>query len=384
MRRLKVLHITSWFPNPYEEREALWIKRHIDALGVHCEKEVWHIRTYEGGGFSNYYRSHGNRTQWLIRMNLRRWRLIEWVTFFQLLWLGITRRKSIQSADVLNVHIAYPLLRHWSLLRRLYPRPLVVTEHWSAYHYQFNIRDEATLRPMQQIFSHPDLLIGVSEALLKDIRGFAKKLPENTAVVPNVVDTEVFNHSSGGEGSHHIFMVSQWKHPKDPFTVLRVFCKIADTFENATLKIGGYGPQMEEIRALIEELGLGERITLAGRMTPEEIAAEMNRSAAFVHLSDYETFSVVCAEALCCGCPVIASGVGGIKSYLRDGVDGILIDGCDSDELETALKRVFSGEFSSTRSAISAHAREQFSPAKVGVRYAGLLERVVREANGSD
>ena len=44
---MKVLHITTWYPNKGNSKEALWIKRHIDALNSYCDNEIWHIRTIE-------------------------------------------------------------------------------------------------------------------------------------------------------------------------------------------------------------------------------------------------------------------------------------------------------------------------------------------------
>ncbi len=313
-------------------------------------------------------------------MNLRRWRFIEWLTFLQVLWLGMTRRNTIQAADIIQIHIAYPLLRHWSKLQWLYRKPLVVTEHWSAYHYRFHIEDEHKLQPMRALFRHADLLICVSEALKDDISKFSSGSLPKTAIVPNVVDTEVFRFREQPIEPLHFFMLSQWKDPKDPFTVIRIFQQLLSTHPDATLIIGGYGPQEVAIRDLIAELHLQQTVQMAGRMEPEQIADEMNKATAFIHLSEYETFSVVCAEALCSGCPVIASGVGGITSYLRDGVDGLLLNSGDSAELEAAMQKFTTRQLSLNRQAISEHAQQQFSAETVGRHYSELLHHIAQQS----
>ncbi len=40
----------------------------------------------------------------------------------------------------------------------------------------------------------------------------------------------------------------------------------------------------------------------------------------------YETFSLVCMEAMACGVPVFASRAGGIEDYLQDGVNGFAVE----------------------------------------------------------
>ena len=56
---------------------------------------------------------------------------------------------------------------------------------------------------------------------------------------------------------------------------------------------------------------------------------------AFVLPSAYETFSLVCMEAMACGLPVFAAKVGGIEDYLQDGVNGY---GIDFDPADIAAK----------------------------------------------
>ena len=60
----------------------------------------------------------------------------------------------------------------------------------------------------------------------------------------------------------------------------------------------------------------------------------------FVLPSAYETFSLVSMEAMACGVPVLATRVGGIESYLKDGVNGYIITR-DGKDIADKLGRVF-------------------------------------------
>src|SRR6185436_1413111 len=56
---------------------------------------------------------------------------------------------------------------------------------------------------------------------------------------------------------------------------------------------------------------------------------------AFVFPTLYETFALVCLEAMASGLPVLASPVGGIEDYLHDGENGFHIE---RDPADIAVK----------------------------------------------
>src|SRR5204863_4212602 len=76
---------------------------------------------------------------------------------------------------------------------------------------------------------------------------------------------------------------------------------------------------LDALRKRIAELDLTAHVDLLGQLDEQHVAQEMRAAHAMVHASDYETYSAVCAEALCCGTPVIASGVGGIPELVGPG-----------------------------------------------------------------
>jgi glycosyltransferase involved in cell wall biosynthesis len=374
---MRVLHITTWYPNKENMKEALWIKRHIDSLKPYCDNEVWHIRTIENAklNFSSY--ADKDCKHRLISFPSSRWFVIELLTFFQLLSFIVFHNKSIQQADVVNFHIAYPSLTYWKYLRVFIKKPVVITEHWSAYHFNFGVK--GSLPKIQNIFKFKLPVMTVSKALLNDIEVFSGgRFPSK--VIPNVVDTSIFKLDSTivrGD-SLRFFMVSQWNFPKDPFTVINAFSQLVLSDSDAKLIIGGYGNQEIEILNLIESLDLKSSISFLGHLSSDEIANEMNKATAFIHLSTYETFSVVCAEAICCGCPVIASDVGGIKEFINTD-NGVLID--KENDLHQILVKIKTQKF--VREKNAEKASDCFSVKTIGMSYIEFLNNQ-QEDKGND
>lgn len=360
---MRVLHITTWFPNRENPKEALWIKRHIDSLIPFCENEVWHIRTVENTKLNYSSYNDNDCKHRLIGLPTSRWFLIEIITFFQVLSFSLFHSKSIQRADVINFHIAYPSLTYWKYLKFFFKKKVVITEHWSAYHFNFGVKGR--LPKIQSIFKFNLPVIAVSKALRSDIEVFSgAKFPN--VIIPNVVDTNVFYYQEVEQKVEfpRFFMVSQWNYPKDPLTVIRRFTSLLEKYPKAQLNIGGYGNLVDDIIREIKQRKLEDHVRFIGKLSSEQIAYEMNQATAFIHLSTYETFSVVCAEAVCCGCPVLASNVGGIKEFIDEN-NGVLID--NIKELDIAFVKIVEKSF--LREEMSNNANGKFSSNIIGEKY---------------
>ncbi len=367
---IKVLHITPWFPTHQKPFAALWIKRHIEALSAHCLNTVWHISASPESGFSHHWKNSNQLFSWNIGLKTERWFIIELITLIQLFTLGIFKRKTILNADIINFHIAYPSLIYWPILRSLYNQKIVITEHWSAYHFNFGVK--GNLPRAQRVFKFGFPLITVSNALKQDIELFSGKI-QNGIIIPNIVDSEQFYYQNlPHSGAPIFFMVSLWKFPKDPISVIKEFQKFLIAEPDAQLRIAGYGPLVDDITEYIFSQNLTEKIAFLGILKSDEIAHELNMATAFIHLSTYETFSVVCAEAICCGCPVIASDVGGISEFIND-ENGLLVS--SKGELINAMTMLNERKFN--REVIAKNAKLKFSNERVGSMYFNYLQDLI-------
>jgi glycosyltransferase involved in cell wall biosynthesis len=369
IEKLKILHICNWYPNRENPYEALWIQRHVEALEPFIEQEIWHlqVRLEKNFNYQKYQDKVGVQHQ-ILDIPLKQWFFVEILSSLLLFFLLIRKSRKF---DLINVHIAYPLLTHWYILKYFFKKPIVVTEHWSAYHLNFGLPKESRkLNRIKIIFRQNIKLITVSKALLKDIKEFSGNSNLNSAIIPNIVDTDIFKpdpNKQESKGKLTFFMVSSWAYPKDPITIILAFAEILKKYDYISLEIGGYGSLIQQMQEKVKLLKLDEKITFLGKMDASAIAKKQQSSTAFIHCSGYETFSVVCAEALCCGQPVIASNVGGIMELINR-ENGILVHENTVEAWVKALSN-FIEKNNYNRDNIASVASKRFNIKAVGERY---------------
>jgi D-inositol-3-phosphate glycosyltransferase len=110
---------------------------------------------------------------------------------------------------------------------------------------------------------------------------------------------------------------------------------------------------------------LAGRLGLAGLVRleppcPQPELADWYRAASLVMVPSYsESFGLVALEAQACGTPVVAAAVGGLRTAVRDGVSGILVDSRDPASYARAVQDLIATPQALAR--LSAGAREHAS-----------------------
>jgi D-inositol-3-phosphate glycosyltransferase len=103
------------------------------------------------------------------------------------------------------------------------------------------------------------------------------------------------------------------------------------------------GPSGSEVGApgRLDSLAGALGITGSVRQEPpcphRELADWYRAATAVLVPSHSESFGLVALEAQACGTPVVAARVGGLRTAVRDGVSGLLVDGHDPDEWARVL-----------------------------------------------
>lgn len=360
---MRILHITPWYPTPQKPSEAIWIKRHVECLEPYFGQKVLHLEISEGPWKRLRFRE-GNCLHHLISLPVKSWWIKELLYFLLLLpELLLVPSKDRQ---ILNFHIAYPSLVYMQYLFRP-GKQWLITEHWSYYHFHFY--SQKKLSRVKRIFKRGIALATVSNCLRDDISTFSGK-ELDARIIPNCVDASIFYFSDEPRGDYYL-LTAFWKPPKKPFMVIDAIKELHSQGISLKLIIAGYGPQWDEMIRYCLDKPLEGLISFHGYADSQATANLMRKAKALIIPSSYETFSVVCAEALCCGTPVIASNAGALREHIHPG-NGMLVNDL---EWSVALREFESAEKPNYK-YISDEATNRFSSLKVGSQYAQFINEL--------
>ena len=137
----------------------------------------------------------------------------------------------------------------------------------------------------------------------------------------------------------HVFVTAGRMEPvKDQATMIEAFAKFQQSHSDYRLVIYGEGPMREALQKMIDERGLQNVVTLAGRTN--DLWNKMASAEAFLLSSEYEGMSNALIEAMCLGLPVISTKVAGATDLIIDGENGYLIDVHDKEALTDSMTRL--------------------------------------------
>lgn len=191
-------------------------------------------------------------------------------------------------------------------------------------HYWVALRDHFTIRALR--FRR---YVAVSKRVKHELQHYYGLPDDRIRIIPNGIDIDRFAPRPEARqpirarygipaDAKVLMLVDHEFRRKGLEYVIRALAHLDDT--HWLMVVGSEDPA--PYRDLVPEVS--SRIVFTG---PQRAMADFYAATdVYVFPTNYETFSLVCMEALACGVPVLATAVGGIEDYLVDGVNGYFIE----------------------------------------------------------
>ncbi|GII93367.1 D-inositol 3-phosphate glycosyltransferase [Sinosporangium siamense] len=265
--------------------------------------------------------------------------------------------------DVIHSHYWLSGQVGW-LAKERWGVPLVHTMHTMAKVKNLLLAEGDNPEPKARVIGE-EQVVEVADRLVANTAAEAGELidlygagHDRVAVVNPGVNLSVFQPASQGAARHrldlpqdaHILLfVGRIQPLKAPDVLLRAAARML--IEDPSLRdrlivacVGGPSgnglARPAFLAQLAVELGIADVVRLVPPAPQAELADWYRAADITVVPSHNESFGLVALESQACGTPVVAAAVGGLRTAVRDGVSGVLVDGHDPGDWAHALHGV--------------------------------------------
>ena len=283
--------------------------------------------------------------------------------------------ESVKSSDLIHAH-GHPYLSSFmaAKLAKKYSKPLVLTQHNTFIEYG-NFWDTIErlndLVVGKAVLKEADKIIVVSNATMRYVLSLGAD-PEKIELLYNGVDLDRFKPLTGVRDDVRR-KLGIAKNAVVVITVRRLVYKngvdtLIDSAEIAIKKnprlvflVVGEGPDFVEVKAKIEQLGIGSNFRLTGFVSDEDLPLYYNAADFFVLPSKSgEGLPLVALEAMACGLPVVATNVGGISEIMTEDY-GKIVPPDSPDALAEAVLEFSRREVSALKNALRTMIAQKYS-----------------------
>ncbi len=386
--KIKVLMLPKCYPNYLDPTEGNYVERHIKAISHLSAVAVLYVHSDDNPGERYNVQFSQEHNFPVVRVFFKR-SVFGWSALDKT--INLLRYLKAQNIGyrVMMREFGTPSLTHVHMLTRtcifaLYLKwakgiRFVVSEHWSGFLKERRAYNGVLRKRIGRWLSEQaDFITCVSESIMIGMQSYGFK--NNFVVIPNVVDTDIFqmkNINSKKERIKIIHVSRLDTHPKNLPAILRAVKNLTAKRTDFELHLIGSGVESGRQITYAEKLGiLNNYVFFHGYKSYQEVADFLRQSSFLVMFSNYESQSCVILEAFSCGIPVIASKVGGIPEIVNS-ERGILIKKGDEEKLTEVINQMLDTHQNYNPLSLRSYALNNFSISIIGSQFIKIYLRVL-------
>ena len=378
MKKTNVLFVNSWYPNKIKKHNGKFIREHAKSVSKFCtvtclqvqgvskQKDIFIVdKTLNNNilEITIYYKKPNKFN--VLKKKKRQHKAFK---------LGFEQLKN--NVDIVHLNVIFPAGFFALYLKKKYGIPFILTEHNTAF-----LKEDTTnfsliqKKIITRIANKASALCPVSTQLQNAMQDFG--IIGNYHVIPNVIDTSIFTFKPKSVSNKVRFLhVSTLNNSHKNYKgILRAFKHLADKNTNFILTFMS-SANMQEAKKYALDIGLPKNtIQFVPNKTALDVATAMQNNDVFVLFSNFETFSLVVAESLCCGTPVIATKVGIIPEIINKD-NGLLVSVSDENMLFNNLLKMLKNYKLYNNQNISDTAIAMYNYKAVGLKYVSLYKAI--------
>lgn len=387
---MKILWLTSWYPNPNEPVSGDFIQRHAEAVAELISIDVIHV--LQSGAcvpvkkeisivnkkknlteyiYAFEFKPSGNKITDLLRYNI----------LYHRYYRKIIEKYFTENGkpDLIHVHVPIKAGLAALYILKKFKIPYIVSEQSSHYEASspdyFFKRSRYYRHNVKRVFENAIAVTNVSSTIGKKLQEFFRI--NNYYTIHNLVNTEFFNYKPKQRNDKIRFIhVSAMGEQKNPKGIIEALALLKESNKNWECIF--CGPYHNEFESLIREKYLETHIHFTGEIKYEHVAAEMQSADVFILFSNHENFPCVIIEALCCGLPVVSSNAGGISEAINES-NGIIVNVGNTKELAKGLFTMINDIDKYDPENISENAIRLYNKKNIANQFLDLYKTIVDE-----
>ena len=391
MKKLNVLLISSWYPSKEHPTLGNFVQKHAEAINELVNLKVLFVTpsttlksdfTVENSINNKvdttivYY--HETKQSIPIISTIKS--AIRYKKAFKIGLKAIQTSTNFKQIDITHCNVTFQSSLFANYLKNKHSIPYLITEHSTVFSNKKNVFRNIPFAQkilIQIGIKNASAIAPVSIQLKNDMLSLGLK--NDYHVIANIIDTKLFKpkqtQSSKKATILHISHLDNQQ--KNSLGILTVIKKLSEQRQDFVLRIIA-DDNIEYAETLIKSLNIPKSVVQLDTIkSTTEVARAYQDASFFLLYSNYETFSVVLAEAWSSGLPVVYSKCGGLTE-LNDKKLGIQIQPKDDEILLKSLHQMLDNYHQYDSNLIREFAISKFDKQSVAIAYLKLYQKIIK------